>query len=327
MENLTDLICSKLENSGEEEINFRLDNKSILDFNLSKYETEYSLNTCMTGNKNISEIDAILYMANFFTGLEDIKFNGEMMFSLTANDGTFLSMNSNRINPLNMIFYDVQFDFLKCSEEPYKSLPMLTEIVKSVYNLQFTPKVDYSGEEIITPFTTNQDLNLGTMIFGSSFLKYGTVYERASFEVISRLQDEGRLTSEDIENLRQHDPALIEEFPEIETIKGYALQPYHDISCISFLDLLNNPPRELKNIGITLMDNDSIVSIGNSETRVNRTTSNFNHPLAGSKIPKMQFANKSHDFAIIEKYINHIWETYQLMNGSSIDEIKECFKK
>lgn len=276
----------------------------------------------MAGPLNTSKIDSIMYMGNFFRGSGDMKIR-EMDLSIALGDGSEVYCDVRLVPQTKQWLYRVNFGFLAEQQDNYQSLSILADISEDLFGIRFNREPSIP-EGMMNPFSIEQDLSLGAMVFNSYGLVRGTIPEKNAQDIITRLRLEGRLTIEDIANLEEYDSALTTESPSIRQITGHVLQPYRDIRCSSFAKLLLNPPEELRTMVVGFYtENEASITLGNRGYAKSRASDRIELPLDGFKIPKIQLSVFSDNEQRLFDIIDHAWETYQIMTGESIEKVRE----
>ncbi len=183
---------------------------------------------------------------------------------------------------------------------------------------------------MVDPFVKDQDPSKGVMVFESQGLVQGTAPEQNAYEVIMRLRNAGRLTDEEIAILREYNHSLVQESSKIESVEGSVLQAYHPFPCTAFAKLLLSPPKEVVGVSVALFakpgEDGHCIFMTNQGYARSKAPNAFNHPLDGFNTPKIQFGTCSSDMNHLCTYVDHIWDVYQLMTGTSIDEVKQVLE-
>lgn len=276
----------------------------------------------MAGPLNTPKKDSLMYMSNFFRGSGNMKIR-EMNLSIELEDGSSIDYDVKLVPPTKQWLYRVNFGFLAEQQDNYQSLSTLADISEYLFGIRFNKEPSIL-EGIMNPFLIEQDPSFGAMVFNSYGLVRGTLPEKNAHDIISRLISQGRLTSKDIANLGEYDSALITEFPSIRQINGNVIQPYRDIPCSSFAKLLLNPPEELRTMVVGFYtENDASITLGNRGRAKSEASDCIELPLNDFKIPKIQLGISSKDKQRLFELIDHAWETYQIMTGESIEEVRK----
>lgn len=271
---------------------------------------EYTLRSDFHGSKEISNEGAIRSMLDFIKGISVGKTDGSELHLELCNNQV-MDIRSYNIPELESKFYKVTFLASEISKDATALTSVLAGIARDVYELNFEDNP--SEEHSFSPFIMGQDPSKGVVVSITSGMKYGTIPEKRTREIIGRFK--GQLNEEEIKTLRSYDAALVDELPDTQETKGCIIQKAGELDVNKFINLLGRLPSEVASIGIMLFG-DKVVHVDNKKYEKDK-----------SGIPSVHLYCSSKDKGEIDRYVDHVWDNYHRITKIPVEEVLKWLDK
>lgn len=314
MDSLSGLINQALET--RRNVDLEILGNGYLKLSVSSNEKyEYGLSARFKGN--IPPGDSLMYMADF---LRDLPVGGMRSSELTLKlrNGEKMDIKQRPVPESIYWLYIVDF-FYPLFQDDNPVTDVFVEITKDVYGISFHP---WNTSVYPGPFDMDNPPGEGVMMPLSSNPISAHSEEQAR-EVILRLMQEGRLTEQDIEALRNCNPALIDDLSGIYNLHGLVFQKEPKTTNRDFIRFLSNVPDEVDLVDLRIVYDKIYTSMMNCKT--------FPHELESAppaisidKIPTIEIAGALLVESDIDCLLDHTWERYHSMTGDSIELVKEA---